>query len=598
MQQISNSITPISTLCKTSIINLKQIDFVKANPLITSKILGPVDFVFDSTSDAIGNIYVCMINNASDETIWFYNSNNTISHHIYSKQNINTLTLAKYNPNLDLIYVRKILSVFNTKPIVCTDNSGSVFIAFAYDTPNLIFDSGSQFITQPLIAQPCGICWIIIKYDSIGSIVWTSSIYSNTKITINDMTYDDVLGLLIIAKSYNPNIIFYNGVGQPTLNLTTKIDQFSFVSAFDKSGSINWLRIVSPDSNITGINVYNQTVSIVGTLNGPNLIFSESININNQSNPDIVYNAKNIPTNTTNLSAFVAMIKPDTNEIYAYTFQSDTKLTTNNIIQYNNRVYVSGIFNGSITFSQDIGMASDTNSYYLASLDNNLCFMWALKVSNIDSNIQPLIACSKNSASYNIMIAGCSMAKRIRMFDASDFNIFSLVNQCRSIGFVASYTIDGLFNYVISQTNVVDSNMILASNYIYTVASFRDTTIIYNSEKQPDFVLQSNNIGALSIVKYVEWSNIIKLPYVISPYFEKIIYANYLYMPILIVPTDCSMYLADNEIRYIVFNGSDSYVLLAWVNNNRNNVNNDRFITGTNQWIILNGYGIILSFKQ
>jgi hypothetical protein len=270
-------------------------------------------------------------------------------------------------------------------------------------------------------------------------------------------------------------------------------------------------------------------------------------------------------------------------------------------------------------------MTSNVDSYYLVSFDTNLCFLWGLKISNINSNSPPSIALGMptttgfnaasinepgralgmptttgfNAASINepgrvrsktnsihntIIINGTSESDIIALFDANDYNIFNLVGR-QSIGFTASYTCDGLFNYVVSQTNVLDNSIVLASSFIYTISSFRNMTLIYNSEKQSDHVLQSNDIGALSIVKYVEWSNVIKLPYVLSSYFEKIIYAKYLYMPVLIMPIDCKIYSDNNQVRYIVFNGTDSYVLLAWIGS-------------TNQWIILNGYGIILSFRQ
>lgn len=186
---------------------------------------------FESGSNIIfdtnGNFYLTGSFNSADITIGGINYiNNTVG--------TNDIFLIKYNPNGNVLWVKTAGGSNNDGGCnAAIDLAGNVYLSGIYGSTSISF--GSDTLTNMGLAD-----LFIVKYDSLGNIIWVKDAGSNGVEFASG--YTDPLGdfYLLAGFYYSASLI----LGTDTINNsdTTVNNAVIFIAKYDNLGNVIWVK--------------------------------------------------------------------------------------------------------------------------------------------------------------------------------------------------------------------------------------------------------------------------------------------------------------------------------------------------------------------
>jgi sugar lactone lactonase YvrE len=172
-----------------------------------------IDAGFGIELDSSNNIYVCgYYNAAGGPTI--YNSNGVSSGLVITASGGQGGYIAKYNSNGTALWVANIdgTGAENTNSVV-VDSSNNVIVTGSYNTIPNIYNSGNVLVNTSNIASlgtPCNSGAYIVKYNSNGTVLWTTHIDSVGYDSGNGVTCDTTNNIYVAGTSTTSNGIIYD----------------------------------------------------------------------------------------------------------------------------------------------------------------------------------------------------------------------------------------------------------------------------------------------------------------------------------------------------------------------------------------------------
>lgn len=358
----------------------------------------------------------------------------------------------------------------NTK--ISVDTHGNVFVIGAYQSDSITFETFTLYNSG-------GWDIFILKYDSIGNLLWTKNIGNSG----DELAYScetDATGNLIIAGMYNSDSI--------SIDNTTIIDNGItdiFIFKCDSLGNMLWFKGVGSIGNDQGYAVSTDAfgnIYISGWYDSSSISFG-TVTLTNQGSGDI----------------FVAKYNESGNIIWAKSAGGvgSELVSASNCDNFGN-FYVMGYFNSStIIFGTDTLTNSGGNKVFIVKYNSNGNIIWARGYGNV--GLQPSFDLITSDAFGNTYIAG--------YFDSSNitFGAFTITNTGNtdifivkhdSLGNVLWAKADGNAGYEAAWNITAD-----ATGNVYVSGNFNSTSITFglNTLNNSDI---SGNTPDIFISKY------------------------------------------------------------------------------------------------
>ncbi|HOY32958.1 MAG TPA: T9SS type A sorting domain-containing protein [Bacteroidales bacterium] len=235
--------------------------------------------------------------------------------------------------------------------IVTTDASGNVYIAGYFRSPSIIL--GSDTLTDPYNGMSGNTDWFIVKYDSIGNVLWTkngkcimSGIVTSLKV--------DILGN-VYAVGY--------GRGQFTVGSVT-IANALFILKYDANGNLIWAKSMKGYGDWASIALdHSGNAYMTGNFRSDSLIFGYITLVN--AHPQAWYH-----------DIFLAKLDTNGNILWAKSaggINNDNALSI--AIDNLNNVYITG-YDTSPSISFD-SVTFENTGVFLVKYDTNGNVIWA-----------------------------------------------------------------------------------------------------------------------------------------------------------------------------------------------------------------------------
>jgi surface protein len=314
----------------------------------------------------------------------------------------------------------------------------------------------------------------IVKYDSIGTVLWATRINGAGNDMTTSIHVDTSNNIIIGGAYYSVKLNFYNTGSSTTvvssLNNASSLSNFqeSFIAKYNPSGQFSWAaRIGNAKTNVNDSNV-NEYVSSICIDRINNICIAGFGN----SNPIYFYNfngnvGKEIVIAGTNNDAYVAKYNPNGSALWAARISgSANDVSTVVAADSSNNVIVAGIFNSSTlnfyneggasvikTFAMDAG--SSRFGTFLAKYSSTGTVMWATRINGSPPGSYGTKMLTIDP-SNNIIIGGYSNSTiDTKFYNADTNNYTSLTNSSGTFGFIAKYNTNGIYQWGTKIHNII-----------------------------------------------------------------------------------------------------------------------------------------------
>lgn len=265
---------------------------------------------------------------------------------------------------------------------ICTDANGYIYVTGTFNSSNISF--GSITLTNSSAPNPE---IFVVKYDSLGSIIWAKSAGGNSSETINKI-YADRNGYIYLTGNFNGSSVSFGGIN---LTSTAGIFRNFFVAKYDTQGNPIWAK--TEGSNNVGVSITADTtgnIYVTGQFSSDELIFGT----------DTLHNMDNIG-NIPTTDIFIVKYDSLGTVIWAKAAGSIGYDVVGGIVADTaGDLYITGYAgNGSIQF----GSLAPIDRLFIVKYGQSGNAIWAKEIHAV--NVTPTsIALDKYN---NIFIAGC-----------------------------------------------------------------------------------------------------------------------------------------------------------------------------------------------
>ncbi|XWV25269.1 hypothetical protein QJ856_gp0501 [Tupanvirus deep ocean] len=528
---------------------------------------------------AVGSLAGCPTN--------FYNSDNTIGEIIYSSGNYDAF-IAKYDSNGCVLWVSKIVGTTKDTLISISIDMNNNIIATGFYSGNqlVIYNSNNQKVAS--LPSIDSISSFIIKYDISGNPLWVNAIVSTSVIIINSVAID-ITNNIFVTGYYNAiTVNFYNPNNTIGSTLPLSVGNEAFIAKYNLSGYVVWSTRIGNNGSAIPNDVisYGISVSLDGSVVVTGSYRTNSLLFYNAPNGSITSEHTLANTNVNTTDTFVAKYSTLGQSVWATRIggiSNDFGISVA-VDNLNNIAVVGGYISQPITiYSAPNGSIPSlvlTNNgrtdIFVAKYDPQGIAIWSAKISGSGGEISQSVTTDTNN---NIIITGFFTSQPLIIYNSNGttgptLNGTRNVNNNSSNSFLVKYDHNGMTLWAAKQMGSNNSvGMSVSSDYyndIILVGSYTSNPfLIYNSVGAINS--QLNNFGQIDsfIVKYSDFSQVVKLQPSLLPYFKKrIILRGYRGANSLITAT--LGLLIDVNARNatgIILMAQDSEVTLLWSNN-------------------------------
>ncbi|XWV26531.1 putative WD repeat-containing protein [Tupanvirus soda lake] len=552
------------------------------------------EFVTTSATDSnnnviIGGIYQGdpAVGTLAGSPTNFYNSDNTIGKIIYSSGNYDTF-IAKYDPCGYVGWVSKIVGTSKDTLIsISIDINNNIIVTGFYSGRQLVIYNSSDQIVASLPSID-SISSFIIKYDVSGNPLWVNAIVSTSVIIINSVAID-ITNNIFITGYYNSTIVnFYNPNNTIGSTLPLSVGNEAFIAKYNSSGHIVWSTRIGNNGSANPNNVisYGISVSLDGSIVVTGSYQTNSLLFYNAPNGSITseHTLENTNTNTTDV--FIAKYTTLGKSIWATRIAGASNdfgisITVDNL---NNIVVVGGYISQPVTiYSTPNGSKpslvlsnNGQTDIFVAKYDPAGIAIWSTKISGSGGEISQSVTTDTNN---NIIVTGFFTSRPLIIYNSNGtagptLNGRRNITNNNSNSFLIKYDKNGRTLWAAKQMGSNNSvGMSVSTDYfndIILVGSYTSNTfLIYNSSGAINGRLDNYGQVDSFIIKYSDFSQVVKLQPSLLPYFnKKIILKGYRGTNSLITAT--LGLLSDSNGRNVVgiiLMAQDSEICLRWSNN-------------------------------
>ena len=238
------------------------------------------DVLNSSSTDASGNTYV---------TGYFQSSVMTFGSDIINNSGADNIFLARYDSSGNVLWAEGAGGASDDEGnSVYADQFGNVYIAGYYTSPNCLF--ASDTLTNAGIYQKL----FLVKYDTIGNVLWVKTSAGTNNDNANSVTVD-VLGDVYITGAFKGNGLNFGMITLLNLSPTTydaflaKIDAVTGIEEYPQNNNVI---LVYPNPANTTITIQHIVIptkeeSLFITDIMGREVYHQPINNSNQTNIDI-----------------------------------------------------------------------------------------------------------------------------------------------------------------------------------------------------------------------------------------------------------------------------------------------------------------------
>ncbi|MBL4658658.1 MAG: T9SS type A sorting domain-containing protein [Flavobacteriales bacterium] len=258
--------------------------------------------------------------------------------------------------------------------IVCDQTSGSIYIIGAFGD-SADFDPGIGTDFRHAIDNKA---WFLAKYDSSGNYLWAidgEGAYSDA----HCLSYNPVYDHIAVGGEFFDSLDFDPGPDTALLSVNGNTD--NFIVNYDGSGNYQW-----------GINIGNSNYDFIRDISTEHVLNSVYVTGSYYDTLDFdpsVGVSELIAQG--GQDAYIAKYDSAGNYLWAFSFGAATH-DAGSALTYNQTfgaLTVTGVFNGSIDFDPDTGIAnlnSQGYSMYVANYSSSGGYQWAFKVGGTTVN--------------------------------------------------------------------------------------------------------------------------------------------------------------------------------------------------------------------
>ncbi|MDD2984551.1 MAG: gliding motility-associated C-terminal domain-containing protein [Crocinitomicaceae bacterium] len=288
-----------------------------------------------------------------------------------------------------------------------------------------------------------------------GQADWLGSIGLTTRTIASTIAVDNNDNV-IIAGEFRATVDFDINAG--TTNLTSQGSSDMFISKYDQNGVLLWA------ISMGGLN--SDEISAVATDNNGNIYVTgrfQSLSVD--MDPGVGVSNITSTSSTSQYDIFVAKYDSNGNHLWSFSYGTNTIAEAGNGIDVDNsgNVYITGIFRGTIDFDPGVGVANLTPNVsadvFVAKYSTNGNYLWAFNIGS-SGNQTSTGRVVKADNLGNIYVGG-SFQGSVDFDPGVGVSVVS-GNTSMPDGFIAKYTENGIFAWVIGLTN---SNQ----NHVYTL---------------------------------------------------------------------------------------------------------------------------------
>ncbi len=340
-----------------------------------------LDGVVSASTDLQGNI----IQTTTIYNLFDINPDPSITDTLDIDRNYSYISIAKYSPELDLLWYQIIDSAFNSPYLLtCCDNQGDLYtLSQGYCTDIDPNPAHTETIVND--TNDYKLIWLA-KYDgSTGHLLWVNKLYpngpiQNQKYTFSSMRYDSVTHSIHIVGhlQYGLEIYEYDTLVD---SLTAGSIQQMFVLSYDTEGDYKWSGTTQGSSYDTY--AYSSTTRTDGSI----VVVGKYDRITDFSLQPGVSHTQSFPAAGKDIGYIVCY---DSTGQYLWSqnmggFQNDQVEKVTSDAQ--NNIYVNGYFSDQVDFnpsgSTPMQLTADWNyQYYIAKYSPQAQLKWVHKIIN------------------------------------------------------------------------------------------------------------------------------------------------------------------------------------------------------------------------
>lgn len=276
--------------------------------------------------------------------------------------------LLKLTPNGDFVWVKQWNHNIWPRSMTASKNGSLYLIGNFQDSVD--FDSGNG--SHHLVSKTASDIFIS-KLDAQGNFIWAKQISGTGYKSASSISTDNneniyILGNFDHTVDANPN--------SGTHLLTSNKLRDCFITKLDATGNFVW--------GIKPI-ITSYPVALVSQLICDH---SGNILISSHFNDSVHFHTQNDTTtfiSNSNYDAFLAMLAPNGNYIWAKQFASDSSISIGHISSQNQNIYVTGEFRGTVDFTPA------SNPTLLTSTSLNKTDAFILKMQPLNIGVKELL---------------------------------------------------------------------------------------------------------------------------------------------------------------------------------------------------------------
>ncbi|MCP9768330.1 hypothetical protein EGI22_10430 [Lacihabitans sp. LS3-19] len=312
------------------------------------------EFIRSAVKDDLGNWYIA---GSFKTTLWS-------GQKLESYNNSTDGFLAKYNANLDLLWVKRFggedgdlltnIAYFNGFIYV----TGSIYNTVNFNTPN---QSGSN----ELVSE--GESKIIAKYDTSGNFIWSKIVYGAEDLFDIEVNEEGI---------FLGGIIYFQNATLETEPLigSELIPQGrdAFVAKYDLNGNLDWKYKIggTGEDNLWDIEIHEHSLYMIGT-------YIETFSLNGFQTHSNLLSSPGV------FESFVLKINTQGQYQWAKRLPGTNEYRSRFIQASEGAVYIGGIFEGTVNFNNPSSLGSNelisigSSDLYVASFDTLGTYLWA-----------------------------------------------------------------------------------------------------------------------------------------------------------------------------------------------------------------------------
>ena len=356
---------------------------------------------YGCSADANGNIFVTGYFRSSSITFGTTTLTNVGA-------GIDDIFIVKYDPTGNVLWAKSAGGTSSDYGYGCSaDANGDIFVTGSFYSPSITF--GTDTLTN---ASPFGTNdMFIVKYDSIGNVLWAKSAGGSSYSDVGRSCSADTSGNIFVMGSFeSPSSITFGTTTLTSVGIPYSVDMF--IVKYDSTGNIIWAKSAEGDFNDEGQSCSadaNGNIFVTGSFYSSSITFGTTTltNVGGQGGVDMF-------TVKYDSIGNVLWVKSAgvTSDDYGYGCSADA----------NGNIFVTGSFtSSSITFGTTslTNMGAGYADMFIAKLEGS-----STSITEINKEIEVAIFPNPTSGEFNVSSSKFKI-QRVEIYNVYGEKIYS-----------------------------------------------------------------------------------------------------------------------------------------------------------------------------